>query len=170
MVNRSGRSCTLILGKQPISVTDPIEKNLQHGISMASSGLGNKREGIPNSAPNCRLKGSPISISLVHYILAIFSTWEGHDWVSNPVPKGCSPPNRFSKQGAHGSVPGASQRSSRFRLGYRKRTLFRRTCAQLLIKLFQFRFGCMVVAHDTFPANRFPTAAFSRRRSAAFCR
>ena len=39
-------------------------------------------------------------------------------------------------QGAHGSVPGVSQRSSRFRLGYRKRTLFRRTCAQLLIKLF----------------------------------
>ena len=31
-------------------------------------------------------------------------------------------------QGAHGSVPGVSQRSSRFRLGYRKRTLFRRTC------------------------------------------
>ena len=32
------------------------------------------------------------------------------------------------QQGAHGSVPGVSQRSSRFRLGYRKRTLFRRTC------------------------------------------
>ena len=32
------------------------------------------------------------------------------------------------RQGAHGSVPGVSQRSSRFRLGYRKRTLFRRTC------------------------------------------
>ena len=61
-------------------------------------------------------------------------------------------------QGAHGSVPGVSQRSSRFRLGYRKRTLFRRTCAQLLIKLFQFRFGCMVVAHDTLPTNRFPSA------------
>ena len=61
-----------------------------------------------------------------------------------------------------------SQRSSRIRLGYRKRTRFRRTCAQPLIKLFQSRFVCMVVAHDTFPSNRFPSAAFSRHRSAAF--
>ena len=34
----------------------------------------------------------------------------------------------FTLQGAHESVPGVSQRSSRFGLGYRKRTLFRRTC------------------------------------------
>ena len=64
--------------------------------------------------------------------------------VSNPVPKGSEKTNvRVShsvskcflvlfQQGAHGSVPGVSQRSSRFRLGYRKRTLFRRTCQQLL--------------------------------------
>ena len=50
--------------------------------------------------------------------------------VASPVSKGPPLPFWFFtlKQGAHGSVPGVSQRSSRFRLGYRKRTLFRRTC------------------------------------------
>ena len=33
-------------------------------------------------------------------------------------------------QVAHGSVPGVSQRSSRFKLGYREGTLSRRTCVQ----------------------------------------
>ena len=47
--------------------------------------------------------------------------------VCPPLDKGF-PSTTPTRQGAHGSVPGVSQRSSRFRLGYRKRTLFRRTC------------------------------------------
>ena len=49
-------------------------------------------------------------------------------WVPPSVSKGFHVHFFPTKQGAHGSVPGVSQRSSRFRLGYRERTLSRRTC------------------------------------------
>ena len=78
--------------------------------------------------------------------------------MSTPVPKGSD----ASKQGAHGSVPGVSQKSSRFRLGYRKRTLFRRTCAQLLTKPFQSPLFDSTVVHATFH-KPCPSAAFSCR-------